>query len=51
MIGSSWQMGSRPRDKRMNAVAATIIIACWGLLIIHTLGRKKDLSAIKEHAP
>jgi hypothetical protein len=51
MIGSSWQMGSWPRDKRMNAVAATIIIACWGLLIIHTLGRKKDLSAIKEHAP
>ena len=44
-------MGSWPRDKRMNAVATSIIIACWGLLIIHTLGRRKDLGSEKEHAP
>jgi hypothetical protein len=51
LAGSGWQMGSWPRDKRTNAVAAAIIIACWGLLIIHTLGHKKTMDTIKDHAP
>ena len=51
MIGSGWAMGSWPRDKRTNAIAAAIIILCWGLLVVHTLGHKKDVDVVKSHAP